>query len=81
MEIVKNLKHEDITKIKPDFVNCVVRNQTNTNLLKVIKENNKTPLKIYTKIAGPDDYIRRITQIKILEQVNFDSLIKGNKQK
>lgn len=59
----------------------LIRNQTNSTLLNVIGEENLRPLRIIAKITNQNEYIRRITNVKIYESVNLDSLIKGPKQK
>ena len=81
VEIVRNLISEDIYRIKPDFIHCLVRNQTNTTLLREVHENYSSPLKICCKVVGPDEYVRRISETKVYKQVNFDSLIRGQKEK
>lgn len=45
------------------------------------EQKEPRPVRIFAKVANPDEYIRRVTQLKIYEQVNFDSLIRGTKQK
>lgn len=50
-------------------------------LLQYISNEDQKPLKIVAKIAGPNEYIRRISNVKIYEALNLDSLIRGPKQK
>lgn len=81
VSIIRNIVSDELIKIKSDFISCLIKNQTNTTLLSHINPTYNTPLKVYAEIIGPDEYIRRVTQLKIYEQLNFDALIKGPKQK
>ena len=75
------MKNNELFYIKNDFINCLIKNQTNTTLLHEVHPTYSNPLKIHAKVAGPDEYIRRITQCKIYWQINLDSLISGPKKK
>lgn len=50
VKIVKNLVNESIYRIKNEFVDLVIRNQSNSNLLDYIHEKNTKPLKIFAKV-------------------------------
>jgi NDP-sugar pyrophosphorylase family protein len=40
-----------------------------------------SPLNVFAYISDPDEYIKRISSLKIYENINLDSVIRGNKQK
>lgn len=58
----------------------MVKNQTNLRLLS-LADSNTTPLKIYIHLSDQNTYIRKIASKKIYEAMNFDSIIRGPKQK
>jgi NDP-sugar pyrophosphorylase family protein len=76
------LNHEEIDEIKPYLIQLLVKSQTNTRLLSLAGEDSRTtPLKIYIHLSEQNTYIRRISSKKIYESMNFDSIIRGPKQK
>lgn len=61
-----------------------VQHQTNKKLLTInnqLNDNILKPLKIYAHYNEQDAFIKKINSKKIYECLNFDSLIRGAKQK
>lgn len=61
-----------------------MQHQTNKQLLNINgkeKEENVERLKIFAYFCEQDTFIRKISNKKIYEALNFDSLIRGPKQK
>ena len=61
-----------------------MHNQTNKKLLSInnhLKDNDLKPLKIYAQFNQQDAFVKKINSKKIYECLNFDSLIRGAKQK
>lgn len=68
--------------MKPWLIQLLVQNQTNKKLLQLAQSNEEMkPLKIFAHFNEQDTYIRKINSKKIYETLNFDSLIRGPKQR
>lgn len=52
MKIIKNLTSSEISFLKIDFIDTLVKNQSNSTLLDYIEEKCRKPLKIVAKVYG-----------------------------
>jgi hypothetical protein len=59
----------------------LVENQSNKTLLGLNKVATLKPLNIFALVAEQDVFIKKISNKKVYEGINFDSLIRGAKQK
>lgn len=71
----------DSTTVKQDFISLLIRNQCNPNLLEYSQKDSKKPLNVSARLADPNEYIRRVSNIKIFEHLNLEGIIRGPKQK
>lgn len=67
--------------MKPYLVQLLVKHQTNSRLLGLANEPSFTPLRVFIHLSEQNTYIRKIASKKIYETMNFDSIIRGAKQK
>jgi NDP-sugar pyrophosphorylase family protein len=61
----------------------LVKHQTNTRLLSLgsTGESPLSPLRVFIHLSEQNTYIRKISSKKVYEAMNFDSIIRGPKQK
>lgn len=78
-----DLSTDEIYEIKPQLIPFLVLNQTNKRLLGLAGPEGKQlrPLNIFAHFCDQDAFIRKISNKKIYESLNFESLIRGTKQK
>ena len=81
MRIIAALPAAEIYEVKPELIKLIVDNQTNKQLISLAGEGATTPLRVHAHCSGQDTYIRRINSKKAYESLNFESLIRGAKQK
>jgi NDP-sugar pyrophosphorylase family protein len=69
-----------VYEIKPYLIQLLVKHQTNTRLLS-LDDQSSGPLRVFVHLSDQNTYIRKIASKKIYETLNFDSIIRGPKQK
>jgi NDP-sugar pyrophosphorylase family protein len=76
-----------VYEIKPYLVQLLVKHQTNSRLLSLEDQGeakgllSPSPLRVFVHLSEQNTYIRKIASKKIYETINFDSIIRGPKQK
>lgn len=79
VRIAKKLVTEEITFLKEDFIETLISNQANLNILRLTPEEKA--LKITATLYGQEDFIRKISDLKLYCQLNFESIIRGPKER
>lgn len=79
VRIASKLVTEEIAFLKEDFIETLISNQANLNILKLTPEEKA--LKITAKVYGQEDFIRKISDLKLFSQLNFESIIRGAKER
>lgn len=52
VRIIKNLTSSEISFIKTDFIDTIIRNQSNSTLLNLISDKANPPLRVIAKTVG-----------------------------
>lgn len=85
MSIIKHLNSTEIDDVKPWLVQCLVENQCNKTLLKLDQnkqnEHELKPLNVFAMVTEAETFIKKVSNKKVYENLNFDSLVRGQKQK
>lgn len=85
VNIIKHLNSTEIDDVKPWLVQCLVENQCNKTLLRLnpnnLQEHDLKPLNIFALVTEAETFIKKVSNKKVYENLNFDSLVRGQKQK